>query len=203
MSVAAKEVESKFGRHASTLRWPYRSIHATSSWTSLTDPTRLDGLVNNAAIADVSTNGTPGQKMSQTFATNTTGPLLMVDAFAPLLKKSLDIARVVNVTSGAGSISMDLDPQAMGYAMKTVEYRASKAVLNMISACQAVEHGREELKLFLFNPEFTVSSLGPYDKKEYGAKPTSEGAEPVVKILRGKREKDHGGFLHANGQHPW
>ena len=127
----------------------------------------------------------------------------MVDAFAPLLKKSLNIPRVVNVTSGAGSISMRLDPQAMGYAMKSVEYRAGKAALNMISACQAIEHGGEKFKLYLFCPGFTVSNLGPYNKKEHSAKPTSEGAEPIVGILRGERDEEHGGFLHADGQYPW
>jgi len=141
--------------------------------------------------------------MSQCFQTNATGPLLMVDTFAPLLKKSNGITRVVNVTSGAGSIKMRLDASGMAYNIKAVEYRASKAALNMITACQVVEYGGPRFKVFLFCPGFTVSNLGPHNKAENGAKPTSEGAAPMVGILKGERDEEHGGFLHEKGQYPW
>jgi NAD(P)-dependent dehydrogenase (short-subunit alcohol dehydrogenase family) len=87
--------------------------------------------------------------------------------------------------------------------MKTVPYRASKAALNMITACQSVEYGEDGFKVFAYCPGFTVSSLGPYNKAEMGAKPTSEGAAPIVNILKGERDEEHGEFLHADGQYPW
>jgi NAD(P)-dependent dehydrogenase (short-subunit alcohol dehydrogenase family) len=60
--------------------------------------TRLDALVNNAGIGGGSINGDLAQQISGCFQTNATGALLMVDAFASLLKKSTGTPRVVNVS---------------------------------------------------------------------------------------------------------
>jgi hypothetical protein len=73
----------------------------------------------------------------------------------------------------------------------------------MITACQSVEYAEDGFKVFVYCPGFTVSNLGPYNKAEMGAKPTSEGAAPIVKILKGERDEEHGKFLHADGQYPW
>ena len=73
----------------------------------------------------------------------------------------------------------------------------------MITACQAVHYGELGFKVFAFCPGFTVSNLGPMNNAENGAKPTSEGAAPIVKLLNGERDAEHGGFLHATGQYPW
>ncbi|MCJ1240466.1 hypothetical protein MMC14_008469 [Varicellaria rhodocarpa] len=162
---------------------------------------RLDALVSNAAIGIPT--GSLAEKMSQAFQTNTTGPLLMLESFAPLLQKSNGIPRVINVTSGAGSIAIRLDPTSFGYNHKHIQYRTSKAALNMITACQAVHYGELGFKVFAFCPGFTVSNLGPMNNAENGAKPTSEGAAPIVKLLNGERDAEHGGFLHATGQYPW
>jgi NAD(P)-dependent dehydrogenase (short-subunit alcohol dehydrogenase family) len=177
------------------------TTNASSSQDMLTNITRLDALVNNAAIGTPS--GALAQQMSQIFQTNATGPLLMVESFAPLLKKSTRTPRIVNVSSGGGSITTRLDPTSAGYKMKSVPYRASKAALNMITACQAVEYDDLGFKVFVYCPGFTVSNLGPYNKAENGAKPTSEGAAPIVKILNGERDAEHGKFLHATGQYSW
>jgi NAD(P)-dependent dehydrogenase (short-subunit alcohol dehydrogenase family) len=167
----------------------------------LTNLTRLDALVNNAAVA--SPPGPLAQQMLQCFQTNATGPLLMLESFAPLLKKSNGTPRVVNVGSGGGSITKRLDPTSMGYNIKGVPYRASKSALNMVTACQVVEYGGLGFKVFVYCPGFTVSNLGPHNNAENGAKPTSEGAAPIVKILNGERDTEHGRFLHGTGQYPW
>ena len=167
----------------------------------LTNIPRLDALVNNAGIGTPS--GSLSKQMSQIFQTNAMGPLLMVESFAPLLKKSIGTPRIVNVSSGGGSITTRLDPTSTGYSMKVVPYRASKAALNMITACQAVEFGDLGFKVFVYCPGFTVSNLGPYNKAENGAKSTNEGAAPIVKILAGERDGEHAKFLHATGQYPW
>jgi len=175
ITAAAKRVESKHGR--------------------------LDALVNNAAIAF--SPGPLAQQMSQCFQTNATGPLLMLESFAPLLKKSNGTPRVVNVSSGGGSITKRLDPTSVGYSIKGVPYRSSKSALNMITACQVVEFGELGFKVFAYCPGFTVSNLGPHNNAENGAKPTSEGAAPMVNILNGERDAEHGRFLHGTGQYPW
>ena len=166
-----------------------------------TDSIRLDALVNNAAIADAP--GTTFQKLNEVFRTNVAGPHATVEAFAPLLEKSNQTPRIINVSSGGGSVGLRLDPNNEYYALKADQYRVSKAALNMASACQAVEYGPKGWKIFLFCPGFTVSNLGPYNKLENGAKPTSEGARPMVGILNGERDSEHGGYLKADGQWQW
>ncbi|KAH7402725.1 hypothetical protein BKA66DRAFT_507610 [Pyrenochaeta sp. MPI-SDFR-AT-0127] len=165
---------------------------------------RIDALVNNAAITgETPTNAPLSQRLSAAFLTNATGPAIVVEAFAGLLQQSQSTPRIVNVSSGAGSIAMRLDDTNPHQKMKAVPYRASKAALNMITACQAYEYGSLGWKVFCICPGFTVSQLSDMNKAELGAQPTSEGAAPIVSVLEGKRDAEHGGFLKADGQWPW
>lgn len=38
---------------------------------------------------------------------------------------------------------------------------------------------------------------------ENGAKPTSQGVAPMIRILQGERDDEHACFLNADGQFPW
>ena len=129
------------------------------------------------------------------FRVNSIGPALMTEYFAPLLKKSVGVPRIVNITSGAGSISNRLDPNGKGNEMKVLPYRASKTALHMVFACQCREFEADGFKIFLYGPGHTVSSLGPFNKAEYGAKPTSHGTAPIVDMLNGKRDHDAGKLI--------
>ncbi|KAF2672978.1 NAD(P)-binding protein [Microthyrium microscopicum] len=162
---------------------------------------RLDALVNNAGVSTA--DGTLTARMNWTFQVNATGPAAIVEAFEPLLKKSTGTVRIVNVSSGAGSITTRLIATNPFYEMKVVDYRVSKAALNMVTACQAAEYGKLGWKVFAFCPGYTVSKLSNQNTEEYGAQPTSKGAAPIVDILNGKRDEEHGRFLNATGQFPW
>ncbi|KAB8336864.1 hypothetical protein FH972_021172 [Carpinus fangiana] len=178
IKAAAKSVESKHGR--------------------------LDALVNNAGTAGI---GGPKEKLAQqmmeTFKVNTVGPELMVEAFAPLMKKSGVTPRIINISSGMGSIARSLDPSNPSAKLKAIDYRASKAALNMVTTYQALEYGPQGFKVFSYCPGFTVSSLGPYNTLENGAQPTSDAVVPLVKVINGERDAEHAAFLKANGQYPW
>lgn len=132
--------------------------------------------------------------MHRAFRTNTIGPYLTYTAFLPLLAKSSTTPRVINVSSGAGSITGRL---AMGRSgpLRNMPYCASKAALSMVLAFQATEPELESLKAFCYCPGFTASTLGDMNTVEKGAKPTRVGAEPMVGILNGERDAESGGFL--------
>ena len=165
------------------------------------DHGKLDMLVNNAALSAM---GPPlRQQMRDAFDTNATGPATVTDAFAPLLKKPTASPRIANISSGVGSIGRRLDPSSPTYKQQQVQYRASKAALHMVTACQWVEYGEARIKVFAYDPGFTQSNLGPYNKAENGAKPASEAVMPLIDILEGLRDEETGKFLHNTGVYPW
>ena len=162
---------------------------------------KLDMLVNNAAISAL--NPPLRQQMRDAFDTNATGPAVVTLAFAPLLLKSTASPRIVNVSSGVGSFGRRLDSSSPMYKMQQVQYRASKAALNMVTVCQWVEYGPSGVKVFAYDPGFTQSNLGPQNKAENGAKPASEAVMPLIDVLEGKRDHEDGKFLHNTGVYPW
>ena len=95
---------------------------------------RVDVLVNNAGVM-LDPGGTRVadsrlQTYHDTFKTNLFGPLLVIQALLPLLKKSAH-GRIVNVSSGLGRLAtMDVGTPA---------YRISKAALNALTAMLAAD----------------------------------------------------------------
>ncbi|KAI4144342.1 MAG: hypothetical protein L6R39_004225 [Caloplaca ligustica] len=176
VAAAAKEVEKKHGK--------------------------LDALVNNAGIAFV--KGTNAEQLIACLQTNAVGAQLMGDYFAPLLRKASGTPRIVNVTSGAGSIGLRLDRSHPTAAMKVTPYRISKAAMNMVAACQWFDLGEEGFKVFIYGPGYTESNLSPRNKVEMGAKPVTEGTAPIVAMLNGERDQDSGKFIeYGHDSFPW
>lgn len=64
-------------------------------------------------------------------------------------------------------------------------------------------YGPEGFRVFAFSPGFIVSNLGPFNQAEQGAQPTVNGARPMVAILAGERDEEHGCFLSETGQYQW
>ena len=168
------------------------------------DHGKLDILVNNAGIVAL-TPPILRQQMREAFDTNATGPAVVVDVFAPLLRKSTSVPppRIVNISSGVGSINRRLDSSSQMYKVQAVQYRASKAALSMVTACQWVEYGPVGIKVFAYDPGFTQSNLGPPNKAENGAKPAAEAVGPLMDVLEGRRDDEAGLFLHNTGVYPW
>ena len=162
---------------------------------------KLDILVNNAAISAL--KPPLRQQMRDAFDTNATGPAVVTLAFAPLLLKSTASPRIVNISSGVGSFGRRLDPSSPLYKIQEVQYRASKAALNMVTVCQWVEYSPAGVKVFAYDPGFTQSNPGPQNKAENGAKSPSEAVMPLIDVLEGKRDHEDGKFLHNTGVYPW
>jgi NAD(P)-dependent dehydrogenase (short-subunit alcohol dehydrogenase family) len=159
-------------------------------------------LVNNAAIALPS--GTMFQQLNECFRTNAAGPWATVEAFESILSKSSNTPRIINVTSGAGSIGLRLESNNPYYAQKASQYRVSKAALNMVFACLTAEYESKGWKILLFCPGFTESNLGPVNKVVNGAKPTSEPARYMVDMVNGVRDGDQRKFLQYDfGECQW
>src|ERR1700733_15602901 len=96
---------------------------------------RLDILVNNAGIA---LDWFPGSELTvetlqKTFDTNVFGVFRVTKALLPLLKNSQH-GRIVNISSGLGSLSRTADPgSSITVRNMLLAYCSSKAALNMIT----------------------------------------------------------------------
>lgn len=146
------------------------------------------------------------ESILKTFRTNTLGPVLMVEAFRPLLLKSKN-AYSVYVSSGLGSLGLAQDPSIFGYDLAAQAYRMSKASLNMWTIQEDRIWRPKGIKTFVMCPGFVVSNLR--GKSEEARNPGGSAGDPKVSgktmldIIEGRRDADTGKFVHENGVHPW
>ncbi|KYK61470.1 hypothetical protein DCS_02612 [Drechmeria coniospora] len=162
----------------------------------------LDVLINNAGIY-LSNPKDRRSEIFDTINTNTAGPLILTESLVPLLRKSAD-ARVVNVSSGLGSISLRLDDSTPYYAIPAEAYRMSKAALNMASACMYANYRPWGAKVWAYCPGYVVTNLtGEGDRerrKEEGAEDSQTSADGLLEIINGKRDGEVGLFLQRRGE---
>lgn len=130
----------------------------------------LDVLVNNAGILldheeDILTVDT--QDFTQTFEVNTMGPLRITRAFLPYLRKSA-LARVVNVSSGLGTLS-DMENYVPTYSV-------SKVALNGITRQLASRLREEKIIVTSVCPGWCRTDMG-------GANATRSDEEGARSIL--------------------
>ncbi|XP_032556758.1 short chain dehydrogenase gsfK-like isoform X2 [Chiroxiphia lanceolata] len=130
----------------------------------------LNILINNAGIAKpISLDKETLETMTQIYTTNTAGPLLLGQAFLPLLKKaaqgspgsglSCSKAAIVNMSSSAGSIE-DVFIWEFG---QLVSYRCSKAALNMLNKCQSLAYKDHGILCVALHPGWVQTDMGSFD----------------------------------------
>ena len=92
----------------------------------------LDILVNNAGIS--ADDKTPDQEDAGTFRriyqTNVFGVVAVTNAFLPALRRSAR-PRIVNVSSGTGSLTWATDPRSRHWPGRYAAYRSSKTALKV------------------------------------------------------------------------
>ncbi|KAI9711869.1 MAG: hypothetical protein M1820_002014 [Bogoriella megaspora] len=162
---------------------------------------KLDILVNNAEIENPSSP--QRYQVREAFNTNATGPAVVTEAFAPLLKKSAAWPRIVNISHGAGSINRISDTSSPVPEIRQAQYQASKAALNMATACQWVEYRPFGIQVFAYDLGVTQPSIGPQNGALNGAKSAVDAVMPLIDILEGRRDAEAGKLLHSMGSFHW
>jgi len=172
---------------------------------------RLDLLVNNAAIAHA---GAPGRRVEEVMAsgravnvsldevrtvweTNVFGVIAMTQAALPLLRKS-KAARIVNVSSGLGSLTWISDPECWARDNFGIVYAGSKTALNAVTVAFALELKKENIKVNAVSPGYTATALNNFqgtDSLEVGSR------EPVRVAL--ETDGPTGKFTGPDGPYPW
>jgi NAD(P)-dependent dehydrogenase (short-subunit alcohol dehydrogenase family) len=153
---------------------------------------RIDILINNAGVypkIGTVSSGIDSAEMIRAFRINTLGPMHVVTALLPLLRKGKD-RKLVQITSKMGSI--DDNTSGGSYA-----YRISKAALNMAVKNMAHEFGPEGFIALTIHPGWVQTRMGTDAAPlEVGA-----GVGDMLKTIQEATESDNGAFI-GPGQEP-
>ena len=161
----------------------------------------LDVLVNNAGV-NLRGDGLPGaadpEVVRKIFDTNFFGALRVAQTMLPLLRKSA-AGRIVNVSSGLGSLTFSSDPSSPSYNTKFIGYGASKAALNMLTVQLAYELRDTTIKVNSANPGFTKTDLND----NTGPQPVEVGAIAATRLALLDHDGPTGGSFSKDGCDPW
>jgi NAD(P)-dependent dehydrogenase (short-subunit alcohol dehydrogenase family) len=174
---------------------------------------RLDLLVNNAAISNTTRGTLSPDEYAQSkypsnvsldevravWETNVFGVLAVYQAMLPLLREA-PAARIVNVSSGVGSLTMNSDPASPWRSIFGPVYPASKTALNAMTLAMAIELESTGIKVNAVSPGFTKTNLNNYA----GTETVEEGAREAVRVALLGPDGPTGTFTHAKlGTLPW
>ena len=152
---------------------------------------RLDLLVSNAGISNTRTgSATPGEMAASSTAStasldevraiwdvNVFGVLAVYQAMLPLLRASSD-ARIVNVSSGVGSLASNADPSFPYRTIYGPGYAASKTAENAMTLAMMIELEQTDIKINLVSPGFTSTALNNFA----GTESVEDGSREVVRV---------------------
>ena len=132
------------------------------------------------------------------FETNVFGVVAVTQALLPLLREA-PAARIVNVSSGAGSLTRNSDPAFPYRSIFGPVYPASKTALNAMTLAMAIELESTGIKVNAACPGFTKTNLNNYA----GTQTVEEGAREPVRLALIGSGGPTGTFSNAAGPLPW
>ncbi len=130
--------------------------------------------------------------------TNVFGVLAVTQAMLPLLREA-PAARIVNVSSGVGSLTRNSDPAFPYRSIFGPVYPASKTALNAITVALAIELEPEGIKVNAVSPGYTKTNLNNYQ----GTETVEEGAREAVRVALLGPDGPTGTFSGSSGPIPW
>ena len=158
----------------------------------------LDLLINNAGVyaARVGRGGQPAEKLGElkfdealyVLRTNAVAPLIIAQQFLDLLSRGRN-AKVVNITSGYGSVSGNTGGFPYYYA-------ASKAALNMFMRSFAADGESRGITTIVMNPGWVRTDMGT------SAAPLApeQSVGGMIRVIDRLTAKDNNRFLNWQGK---
>ena len=176
------------------------TISAAAEWIA-SQYGRLDVLVNNAGIVD-GDDGPPSSAdldaVRRVFDVNFFGTLAVTKAMLPLIRKA-NAGRIVNLSSGLGSLTLNGDPTWVFAPYKMLGYCGSKAAVNMMTVQLAYELRDTAIKVNAVNPGFTATDMNGHQ----GTQTVEEGAAEAVRLALLADDGPTGGFTETGANNPW
>ncbi|MFS0871108.1 SDR family oxidoreductase [Paenibacillus xylanilyticus] len=161
----------------------------------------LDILINNAGIS-VGGAAPPSliamDDIRETYNTNFFGMISVTQAMLPLIQQS-PAGRIVNLTSGLGSLAYNSDPEHEHAQFNLLAYNSSKAAVNMFTVTLAKEFRDTPLKINAVDPGFTATDLNGFT----GINTVQQAAATVLELAVLGDDGPTGGFYGNNGEIPW
>ncbi len=161
---------------------------------------RLDILVNNAGIA---IDGAPPSEVEMdriqaTYATNVFGVIRLTQTMLPLIKKS-EAGRIVNMSSGLGSLAQMSDPSSPYASFNLLAYNSSKAALNAVTVLFANELRDTGIKVNAADPGYVATDLN----NNSGFRTVEQGAAEPVRLATLPGDGPTAGYFNDDGPVPW
>ena len=163
---------------------------------------KLDILINNAGISGGGltnvTSDVKDEDLLDVFNTNVFSVVSLTRELLPLLKKA-PAARIVNLSSILGSLTLHSDPKSPIYNSKPFAYDASKTALNAYTVHLAFELKDTPIKVNSAHPGWVKTEMGT------SAAPMEipEGAKTSVALALLPADGPSGHFIHLGEELPW
>ena len=162
---------------------------------------RLDVLVNNAGVAldrGLRPSEVPPAVLRATYETNVFGPVAVIQAFLPLLRRA-PAARIVNVSSELASLAQNQNPDFEFAHVKLLAYNSSKTALNAVTVQFAHELRDTPIKVNAADPGYTATDFNAFA----GTQCVQEGARTPVRLALLPDDGPSGGYFGPEGPLPW
>ena len=167
---------------------------AAASAEQLADPTFFEEYARSGMASVASLD-----EMRAVWDVNVFGTLAVYQAMLPLLRDGVD-ARIVNVSSGVGSLGANADPNYPYHAMFGVIYPASKTAENAVTLAIMIELEDTDIKVNLVSPAFTATNLNNFA----GTETVEDGSREVIRVALLGPDGPSGTFTRwENTTIPW
>jgi NAD(P)-dependent dehydrogenase (short-subunit alcohol dehydrogenase family) len=179
------------------------SVKSAAAWIEETFG-HLDVLVNNAGISvenRAPVTEVTADQMRRTYETNVFGVVTVTSTLLPLLRRAGG-ARIVNVSSMLGSLSMAADPQGPFSAWPgafLLAYNSSKTALNALTVMWANALREVGIKVNSADPGYVATDLNHHS----GNSTVEQGAEIIVTLATLAQDGPTGTFQAAGSIRPW
>lgn len=169
----------------------------------------LTVLINNAGVVQrMPYPDVTADNLNMQFQVNTIGPILVAQAFLPLLKKAASLqdtpsmgfskAAILNISSWVASITNTgaTSPKELAFP----SYKISKASLNMAMRVMAAVVKEDKILIVNICPGFVKTDMGG----AHGDLEPDESVASILKTIAILDEAHHGTYVDRHGKpYPW